>query len=83
MLAVEQKLLLLLEEIKEQGNTTINLLQQLVRNREGEGSNGGLDFQLPLSTVEEFKLAESQAEDGDVKGRLVKYVCNNFKKYFS
>ena len=73
---MQQKLILLLEEIKEQGEElkeqgekTINLLQQLVITYEGDNVVRGLPFQLPASTAEELQLIDDQAEEGDIKGR--------------
>ena len=78
---MQQKLILLLEEIreqgeelKEQGEKTINLLQQLVITNKGDNVVRGLPFQLPASTAEELQLIDDQAEEGDIKGRLVNFI---------
>ncbi|XP_047136452.1 uncharacterized protein LOC124813452 isoform X2 [Hydra vulgaris] len=78
---VEQKLILLLEEIKaqgdelkEQGEKAINLLQHLPKTNDGESLIRGLPFQLPATTVEELNLINDQAKESDIKGRLTRFL---------
>ena len=75
-IAMERKLLTLLEEIKQQGQTMILLQQQILNARQSEGQPPrSMDGRLPATTVEELQLISSEASDKDTRSDL---VCDTF-----
>lgn len=71
-LAVDKKVLFLLETIKQQGHTIIGLQQQILAIRSpNEYNPDDFQFQLPLRTVEELELVNTHMQDTDVKSKLV------------
>ena len=66
--------MMLLEEMKSQGQTQILLLLQLVvaRNGRTEDCEVAEDFDLPLTTIQQLQRLESDCLDRDVKGKLVR-----------
>jgi hypothetical protein len=71
--AVDRKVLDLLEEIKLNSQTTITLLQHLLSSREVDSlADTELGRRLPVSSVEELELVNSDAAHTDMRGRLVR-----------
>ena len=71
--AVERRILLMLEEIKSQNQTQIVLLQQLLSTKSNPADDNDVqdEFGLPLTTLEQLLKLESNCKDGDAKSRLV------------
>lgn len=63
----------LLAEIKLNSQTTITLLQQLSSSREADSmADTELGRRLPVVSVEELELVNSDAANTDMRGRLVR-----------
>jgi len=73
VVAFERKMLTLLEEIKQQGQTMILLQQQILNSRAGTDSQlpVELDGRLPASTIEELKLVNAEVSDKQLHSNLV------------
>jgi hypothetical protein len=52
--AVDKKILVLLEQIKQQGQTTIGLQQQLLTTHATENQSCDFEFPLPATTLQEL-----------------------------
>jgi len=68
-------MLMLLEEIKTQGQTQILLLQQLLSASQsgfrGPEADTQEDYGLPFSSVEQLKKMDMDCGDRDIKAKLV------------
>lgn len=75
MLASDRRVLMILDEIKSQGQTQILLLQQILYNQNGRNDQNDVteEFNLPLTTVQQLLKLESDCQDRDIKGKLVSH----------
>ena len=67
---------MLLEEIKQQGQTTIILQQQILGARNGGDSQlpPSVDGRLPATTTEELMLLDREAGDKEIYASLVRIL---------
>jgi len=80
--AMERRILVVLEELREQKGITISLLQQLLSrslsNVHAEDTDcnlpGGLV--IPVHNVQELDHLNSEVADSDISGKLVQITCS-------
>jgi hypothetical protein len=70
--AVDRKILMLLEEIRINSRSTISLLQQLIAIKNNEcQSEENLRDRLPVSSLEELELLNTDSKSTEFRGQLV------------
>lgn len=73
--AVEKKLLTLLEEIKQQGQSMILLQQQILNSRNPDSSiPDSLNGRLPAASLQELHLLSTECDDNETRLSLVTYA---------
>jgi len=79
---MERRILVVLEELREQNGTTISLLQQLLSRSLSSVHTEDTDCNLPgglvipVQSVQELDRLNSEVADSDISGKLVRITCS-------